>query len=460
MTRRRAGFGTAAALALICSLVLDGCGDAGKTPLSPTDAGARFAKTSSTTVSVKATDPAFGDQGQTSLAVTITGSGFKDGARADWLYNGAVDPTISVSSPHVVNSTTMTAVINIAPNSPLDFRDVLVTNTDRTHGIGAAVFEVTQAQIIPGTKAARGVNDNGEAVGSLTNGGTFYYDISTGLLQTVSTAGTGYDISPQGNAIVGDDGTRPILYTRAGPVGTAWSATALPIEAAATGGSATAIVTDPVTGLVTMLGGSETFPQSHGCAVSTPVIWTWQASSLTWQLTVLPKNGACQANVWPRGLSRNGTAVGRANPYATVWTPDGSGGYTITQLEKGYGYGIDGAASMIVGAKNLNTSTLTAVYWTRSAGGWSSAIQFAGGCDQSRDVADVSGRVTLNDCPFGSSSVAYAAYMDPPYTTPVKLGGVGGHNNNFIGGISPSGQYMVGNGYTSGNVQVGVYWRP
>jgi hypothetical protein len=42
----------------------------------------------------------------------------------------------------------------------------------------------------------------------------------------------------------------------------------------------------------------------------------------------------------------------------------------------------------------------------------------------------------------------------------MKLGGVGGHNNNFVGGISPSGAYMVGNGFTSGSVQVGVYWKP
>ncbi len=54
----------------------------------------------------------------------------------------------------------------------------------------------------------------------------------------------------------------------------------------------------------------------------------------------------------------------------------------------------------------------------------------------------------------------YAAFMDAPYTTPIKLGGVGGHNNNLVTGISPSGQYMVGHGVTSGNVQVGVYWVP
>ena len=459
MTRRRAHFGVVTAVALLCT-VLDACSDAGRSPLSPAEATARFGKTSSTTVSVKSTDPAFGDQGQTSLTVTITGSGFKDGATADWLYNGAVDPTITVSSPHVVNSTTMTAVLSIAPNSPLDFRDVLVTNTDRTHGIGAAIFEVTQATIIPGTLAARAANDNGQVTGSLTNGGTFYYDIASGSLDTVSIAGTGYDISPLGNAIAGNNGSGPILYTRAGPVGTTWSATPLPIGSTATGGSANAMVTDPSTGQPTLLGGSEGLAQSGKCAASNPIIWSWQAATSTWQRIVLPKNGACNGSVWPRGLSANGTAIGRVGGVAAVWTPDGSGGYTLTLLAGDYAYGIDGAASMITGSNYTSGTKSKAVFWTASGAGWSTANQFAGGCGSSRDIADASGRVTLNGCPFGSSSLAYAAYMDPPYTTPMKLGGVGGHNNNFIGGISPSGQYLVGNGYTSGNVQVGVYWRP
>jgi hypothetical protein len=75
-------------------------------------------------------------------------------------------------------------------------------------------------------------------------------------------------------------------------------------------------------------------------------------------------------------------------------------------------------------------------------------------------VADVSGRATLNNCPFGSSSLTYAAFIDSPYTSATKLGGVGGHNNDFVSGISPSGHYMVGYGYTSANAQVGVYWAP
>ena len=449
--------GTVAVFALLCTVAFDACSDAGKSPVSPAspvDAVARFGKTkSTTTVSVTAADPAFGDQGELNETVTISGSGFKSGAQAAWVLNGAVDPTITVSSTQFVNSTTLVAVISIAPTSPLDFRDILVTNSDRTQGIGAAVFEVTQAHIVDGTSAARAVNDQGEATGSLANGGPFYYDIATGLLQAItsSTSGTGYDISPTGNAIAGNDGTGPVLFTRAGPIGTAWSATALPIDPSATGGSANAMVADPATGQVTLIGGTEYFPQSGGCAVSTPVVWSWQAATGTWQRTELPKNGNCRADIWPRGLSANGTAIGRVGGVAAVWTPDGSGAYTLTLLDGSYAYGINGDGTMVVGARNVTRSKLAAAYWLLSPSGWGHETDFPGGCSQARDAANSSGRVTL-DC-------GYPAFMDAPYTTPINMGGVG-RGGAFISGISPSGTYMVGNGTTSGNVQVGLYWQP
>jgi hypothetical protein len=158
-------------------------------------------------------------------------------------------------------------------------------------------------------------------------------------------------------------------------------------------------------------------------------------------------------------LSADGTAVGSVDNVAAVWTPDGLGGYTLTLLNGAYANGINGNASMIVGDKSVSHNP-AAIYWLSSGGTWGNAVAFPGGCGSSRDIADASGRVTLNNCPFGSNNVLYAAFMDAPYTTPMKLGGVGGHNNNLVTGISPSGAYMVGNGYTSGGVQVGVYWRP
>ena len=465
MIRFSRTLGAGVPFAAVFGLVVSGCSsDAVRSPLAPADAPL-VAKTAS--VSVNATDPGFGDQGQVNETVTITGAGFKAGAHAAWLRKGVVDPTITVTSTQFVSSSTVVAVISIAPNSPLDFRDVQITNFDRTQGIGAAVFEVTQAQIIPGTVNARGVNDNGEVTGTLTNGGPFYYDVASGFLQIVAgNVGSGNEISPLGNTIAGAGGGAngvafPYLYTRTGPVGTAWTATPLPVDPKASGGGARAMVTDPVTGLPTLLGGVEFLPILHGAACSNAVIWSWQASTNTWKRILLQNNGACQAEIRGRGLSATGIAVGRVDGNAAMWTPDGSGGYTLKLLPGAkYANGINGNASMIVGETSPAHGTSTAVYWVASSGGWGNAISLAGGCSSSRDISDASNRVTLIGCPFPGTSVTYPSYMDAPYAAPIKLGGVGGHSSGFLGTSSPSGNYMVGDGATSGNVRVGVYWKP
>ena len=465
MTRFSRPLGTGVPFAAVFGLVVSGCGsDVVRSPVAPSDAPLAAKAVS---VSVNATDPAFGDQGQSNETVTITGSGFKAGAHAAWLHKGVVDPTISVTSTQFVSSSTLVAVISIDANSPLDFRDVQVTNFDRTQGIGAAVFEVTQAQIIPGTLNARSVNDNGEVTGTLTNGGPYYYDVASGFLQTVSAnVGFGNAISALGNAIAGSGGGAngvafPFLYTRSGPVGTAWTATPLPVDPKASGGGARAIVTDPLTGQPTLLGGVEYLPIFHGAACSNAVIWSWQPSTSTWKRILLQSNGACQAEIRGRGLSATGIAVGRVDANAAMWTPDGSGGYTLKLLSGAkYANGINGDASMIVGETSPAHGTSTAVYWVASGGGWGNAISLAGGCSSSRDISDASNRVTLIGCPFPGTSVTYPSYMDAPYASPIKLGGVGGHNSAFLGTSSPSGNYMAGDGVTSGNVRVGVYWKP
>lgn len=454
-----------AVVAICCALVAEACGDARRSLVSPDDGPGLFAKAPTTTVTVKAANPGFGDQGQIGELVTITGTGFKPGATPAWLRNGVVDGTIHVTGSSVLNSTTITATINIDANSPLDFRDIQVSNSDRTQGIGDAVFEVTQARLMSGTMVGRAVNDNGEVVGALPNGGAFYYDISTGVLDTVSTSASAdaFSISPLGNAIVGSGAigskSGPALYTRSGPVGSSWSVTLLPVGPNAIGGDANSMVTDPVTGQVTLIGGAEALPTVHGCPGANPIIWSWQASTNSWVRHALPNNGACISSVWPRGLSVAGTAVGRVDGTAAVWTPTNSGGYTLTLLDGDYAYGINANATMIVG-ENGNGTHAIGVYWVASGAGWTTATAFPGGCGGARDVADFSGRVTLNNCPFGSNSLTYAAYMDAPYTTPMKLGGVGGHNNNFIGGISPSGAYMVGYGFLSAGTKIGVFWKP
>src|SRR5678816_367742 len=174
-----------------------------------------------TGLTVTASNPSFGEQGQTNEQVTITGTGFTADSKAAWLRNGVVDTTITVTSTQYVSPTTLTATISISSKSPVDYRDIRVTtNGGRTQGIGSLLFEVTQAVQIAGTSWVRSINDNGEATGTLASGdGVFYYSVQTGHLETVSTTGTGYDISTTGTTIVGSGGVGggfPYVYVRVG----------------------------------------------------------------------------------------------------------------------------------------------------------------------------------------------------------------------------------------------------
>jgi len=394
-------------------------------------------------VTVTAATPSFGKQGQTNEAVTITGTGFDSTSTAAWLRNGVVDPTITVASTQFVNSTTLLATINISATSPVDYRDIRVVTYGRTQGIGSLLFEVTQAIPIPGTSLARSINDNGEVTGTLSSGdGVFYYNIGTGQLETVSPTGTGYDISPAGTAIVGSGGpggSLPYLYTRTG-VGGTWVGTALPLGAGSTGGVARSMRVDG-TGQVVQIAGIE----------SGPVTWTWQASTASWQRTLLPGGG----EVRHRAMSDNGIIGGIASGGRklgpAIWTPNGSGGYALTVLStlNGAVNGVRSDGGMLVGF------TSSPQYWLAQPGGtWSAPVTVAGGCFGIKDVADA-GRIILNDCPFSNGNRSSSAYADPPYGSLTRLGGLGpGTLGGFARGISRGGHYVAGDAGSGG----GVYW--
>jgi IPT/TIG domain len=199
---------------LLAAGALAACSDSARSPVEPGGALAAAKGGGSTTVSVSATSPSYGSPGQVNETVTITGSGFKSGAQAQWLLtNNTADTTIAVASTQYVSSTQLTSVISISPNSPIAFRNVQVTNADRTKGIGSAVFEVTQAVSVSGSSVLRGANDNGEITGN-GNGGPAYWSSATGLLTIDASGGTGFTISPMGNAISANN--YPALETRAG----------------------------------------------------------------------------------------------------------------------------------------------------------------------------------------------------------------------------------------------------
>jgi len=439
-TNRQAACSIALLFTLSLALACDSTQDPSGVTLLP---GVALAK-APTGVTVAAANPSFGEQGQTNEAVTITGTGFDATSQASWLRNGVVDTSITVKSTTFVNSTTLIATIDISSKSPVDYRDIKVVTYGRTQGIGSLLFEVTQAIEIPGTSWTRSINDNGEATGTLSGGnGVFYYNIATGILETLSSTGTGYDISPDGTAIVGSGGptgASAYLYTRTGPGGT-WQGTALPVGTTTTSAVARAMRVDG-TGQVVQIGGVEFGGPGA-------VTWNRQADG-TWQRAVLPGS---DTEVRHRAISANGilggTASGGKRLGPAVWMPNGSGGYALTTLAaSGAVNGVRYDGGLLVGF------TTVPVYWlAQPGGGWSAPITVAGGCSGVKDVSDA-GRFVLNSCPIGNGKQASAAYADPPYAALSRLGGLGPTGvPASVAGISRGGRYAAG--YAG---SVGVYW--
>jgi len=96
-------------------------------------------------IQVNSTNPAAAPQGTTNLNVTISGSGFKKGAKAQWFVTGTTNPGgVTVNSTTFNGSSTLTANITIASDATISGFDVVVTNTDGRTGKGTDRFAVTQ----------------------------------------------------------------------------------------------------------------------------------------------------------------------------------------------------------------------------------------------------------------------------------------------------------------------------
>jgi len=97
----------------------------------------------STSISVTSTSPATAAQ-DTTLDVTINGSGFVKGAMATWSLNG--DTTlVHVKATKLVSSTQLIATVSVPAAAPVASYDVQVTLSDGHKGVGAELFVVTLA---------------------------------------------------------------------------------------------------------------------------------------------------------------------------------------------------------------------------------------------------------------------------------------------------------------------------
>lgn len=447
-------------LLLATGLALACRGDSG-TPLSPRGSLESARRGGSTGVTVTAASPSFGMPGTINESVTITGSGFQNGAQAAWLLlNDSLDTTITVLSTQFVDTNTVTSVISISSKSPIAFRNVRVTNADRTKGIGNSVFEVTQAIPVPGTGDLQGVTDNGEFAGNVGATGVVWWSAAAGLVTVDTGSPAALYISPGGSAILANG--LPRLYTRTGPVGAPWVLTKLPADSANSGGGAFGLIVDPITDQPLLIVGRVKFSVSKSLKglTSKPIVWSWNAGTGSWQMLVLPLG--TQSSASARAISTDTTIVGwlgftssccesSTGTSAVVWHRNNTGAWQVTTIGP-VGSGANGINAQ--GTTIVGTSGGQAVYWSRGAGGsWAGPITLPGACSEARGI-DNAGDILLAGC--SSSSGEPAGVMVPPYSAAnIRfLGGLGRQNAAGVAAISPSGQYVAGSAGSGG-----VYWK-
>ena len=156
-----------------------------------------------TSVAVTATAPSQGPT-DTTLDVTVSGSGFDAGATATFPLNGVDDPRVHVNSTRYVSSKQVVANVTIAADAPTVKYDVAVVNATGKKGIGSELFTVVlRVQTLDGGNVAYGVNSSGDAVGQST---------------TLGACGVN-DLPIYWKA----DGTHQLLPTGTHCAGTAWT---------------------------------------------------------------------------------------------------------------------------------------------------------------------------------------------------------------------------------------------
>jgi hypothetical protein len=96
-------------------------------------------------IQVSSTSPNSAAQGTINLNVTVNGSGFKKGAKAQWFVTGTTDPGgITVNSTAFNSPNQLTANITVSLTATVSGFDVHVTNADGRTGKGTDLFAVVQ----------------------------------------------------------------------------------------------------------------------------------------------------------------------------------------------------------------------------------------------------------------------------------------------------------------------------
>lgn len=122
-----------------CTAAVVACGSDEPTALVP-NATVSFAKAPAG-VTVTATDPTFGFQGDSVLVVHVKGNGFSEGAKTSWPINGDTTHVHEISTQYV-SATEVISTIKIDGDAPAAAYDVVVLLVNGKKGVGAELFTV------------------------------------------------------------------------------------------------------------------------------------------------------------------------------------------------------------------------------------------------------------------------------------------------------------------------------
>jgi hypothetical protein len=403
--------------------------------------------------SVSAANPSSGHQGDVTLDVTITGSGFDSGSQASWQLNGAPYSKIIVNNTRFNSPTSLTANITIAADAAVTTYDIAVLTSTGKKGIGAELFTVTYAIPLAGVSEGRAISDGGLVAG--LNGSQIVTATPGGPTVVVATSGEVRDMDRSGHTLAGvDPATKPTIWTSATGEAGSWVATTL--ADIGNGGGAFGVASDAA-GDAVMLTGNVFGLDGR----KNPAVWTRIGG--VWQMRVNPLPPGTPG-MFGHGINGRGQVVGMEGTgccKAAYW--DSLGNATIlaalTGARNAAAYSINGDGTVAVG-----NSGVTAVLWRRTLsdgvyGPWTGPITLentAGLCGKSgSSVAyDIN---TAGTVAVGSScGVAVAWKIAAGVVTGRQLlQGLGPPNQSIAFGVSDTSSPLAAG---SAKSSTGVYW--
>ena len=440
-----------------------GCREGSELPTGSGTPELRYAKGRTTAGPVvSSASPAYGQRGETGKPVTITGSGFSQGATVTWERNGVPDPGIIVHSAVVVSSSRIDATISIASDAELSFYDIAVTSLDRKKGIGTETFEVTTAQSI-GTfggntevSATTDLSEGVQAVGWTYDGGirhAFYWPDANGRMASLGS-GVANAVSADGRMIGGIADGYAVTWTLAG---SSWLRSRLPVSAGAAGSRVNAMAA-AADGTPLIIAGSEQFKGKGSAIYNHPRLWRWSGSS--WALDSLPMP-ATDNNVAVAWVNPAGQSVGGLGLY---W--DELGNLTTLPGPVAGSRAINNEGTIVVGfVPPVTGSETVAAYWTRTRdalgvyGTWAGPFVLPGTCSRAIGI-DSHNRILAHRCAASSTRYVSAVFL-PPYdaASMITLHGTGIRTDGGSAwAISPNGT-LIGGRAVSGGSDVGIIWR-